>query len=47
MPSIWTERFELSSAGGIPAGFTGERAGIRYVLASCDAAGFSPLLLDE
>ncbi|MFY0583232.1 hypothetical protein ACN28S_61090 [Cystobacter fuscus] len=34
-------------AGGIPAGFTGEKAGIRYVLASCDAAGFSPLLLDE
>ena len=34
-------------AGGIPAGFTGERAGVRYVLASCDAAGFSPVLLDE
>ena len=33
-------------AGGIPAGFTGERAGVRYVLASCDAAGFSPVLLD-
>ncbi|MCP3063045.1 metallophosphoesterase [Myxococcus sp. K38C18041901] len=32
---------------GIPAGFTGERAGVRYVLASCDAAGFSPMLLDE
>lgn len=31
---------------GIPAGFVGERAGIRYVLASCDAAGFSPVLLD-
>jgi predicted phosphohydrolase len=30
---------------GIPAGFTGERAGVRYVLASCDAAGFSPVLL--
>jgi hypothetical protein len=34
-------------AGGIPAGFRGERAGVRYVLASCDAAGFSPVLLDE
>jgi predicted phosphohydrolase len=32
---------------GIPAGFTGERAGVRYVLASCDAAGFSPVLLLE
>lgn len=32
---------------GIPAGFTGERAGVRYVIASCDAAGFSPVLLDE
>ncbi|MFL5348456.1 MAG: metallophosphoesterase [Hyalangium sp.] len=32
---------------GIPAGFTGERAGVRYVLASCDAAKFSPVLLDE
>ena len=31
---------------GIPAGFVGERAGVRYVLASCDAAGFSPMLLD-
>jgi predicted phosphohydrolase len=31
---------------GIPAGFTGERAGVRYVLASCDAAGFSPVLLE-
>jgi uncharacterized protein len=32
-------------ASGIPAGFTGERAGVRYVLASCDAAGFSPVRL--
>jgi predicted phosphohydrolase len=32
---------------GIPAGFTGERAGVKYVLASCDAAGFSPVLLLE
>lgn len=32
---------------GIAAGFTGERAGVRYVLASCDAALFSPVLLDE
>ncbi len=31
---------------GIGAGFTGERAGVKYVLASCDAAGFSPVLLD-
>ncbi len=34
-------------ASGIPAGFTGERSGVRYVLASCDAAGFAPVLLDE
>lgn len=34
-------------AAGIPAGFTGERTGTRYVLASCDAAGFSPVLLAE
>jgi len=32
-------------ASGIPAGFVGERRGVRYVLASCDAAGFSPLHL--
>lgn len=32
---------------GIAAGFVGERNGVRYVLASCDAAGFSPVLLDE
>jgi predicted phosphohydrolase len=34
-------------AEGIAAGFTGERNGVRYVLASCDAAKFSPVLLDE
>jgi uncharacterized protein len=28
---------------GIPAGFVGERAGIRYQLVSCDAARFSPV----
>lgn len=32
---------------GIGAGFQGERAGVRYVLASCDAAGFKPVLLHE
>lgn len=32
-------------AAGIPAGFVGERAGVHYVLASCDAAGFSPVQL--
>lgn len=30
---------------GIPAGFTGEHGGVRYVLASCDAAGFRPVRL--
>jgi predicted phosphohydrolase len=30
---------------GIGAGFVGERNGVRYVLASCDAAGFAPVLL--
>jgi predicted phosphohydrolase len=30
---------------GIGAGFVGERAGVRYVLASCDAAGFAPVRL--
>jgi predicted phosphohydrolase len=30
---------------GIAAGFTGDRAGVKYVLASCDAAKFSPVLL--
>jgi predicted phosphohydrolase len=34
-------------AAGIAAGWVGERAGVRYVLASCDAAKFSPVLLDE
>lgn len=32
---------------GIAAGFVGERAGVRYVLASCDAAQFAPVLLHE
>jgi hypothetical protein len=32
-------------AEGIPAGFVGERKNVRYVLASCDAAGFSPVQL--
>ncbi len=32
---------------GISAGFVGERRGVRYVLASCDAAGFKPVLLHE
>ena len=31
---------------GIGAGFVGEKAGTQYVLASCDAAKFSPVLLD-
>lgn len=30
---------------GIAAGFTGEHNGVRYVLASCDAAGFRPMQL--
>ena len=30
---------------GIAAGFNGERGGVRYVLASCDAAGFAPVRL--
>lgn len=30
---------------GIPAGFTGEHGGVRYVLASCDAAAFRPVPL--
>jgi uncharacterized protein len=33
-------------ASGIAAGFVGRHAGVRYVLASCDAAQFSPVLLD-
>ncbi len=32
-------------AEGIAAGFVGERKNVRYVLASCDAAGFSPVQL--
>lgn len=32
---------------GIGVGFQGARAGVRYVLASCDAAGFKPVLLHE
>jgi len=32
---------------GISAGFVGPRNGTRYVLASCDAAGFKPVLLLE
>ncbi|MFN0063775.1 MAG: metallophosphoesterase [Myxococcaceae bacterium] len=32
---------------GIAAGFVGEHGGVRYVLASCDAAGFAPVLLHE
>ncbi len=32
---------------GIAAGFVGPRNGTRYVLASCDAAGFKPVLLLE
>jgi predicted phosphohydrolase len=30
---------------GIPLGFVGEHGGVRYVLASADAAGFRPVLL--
>jgi uncharacterized protein len=32
---------------GIGAGFVGDHGGVRYVLASCDASGFCPVLLDE
>lgn len=32
---------------GINAGFTGMHGGVKYVLASCDAAGFTPVLLDD
>ena len=32
---------------GIGAGFVGEHGGVRYVLASCDAAQFKPVLLHE
>jgi len=34
-------------AAGIAAGFVGEHGRVRYVLASCDAAKFSPVLLLE
>ncbi|MFT3711403.1 MAG: metallophosphoesterase [Archangium sp.] len=32
---------------GIGAGFVGDHGGVKYVLASCDAAKFRPVLLDE
>lgn len=32
---------------GIAAGFTGPHNGVQYVLASCDAANFTPVLLHE
>jgi uncharacterized protein len=32
---------------GIGAGFVGEHGGVKYVLASCDAARFAPVLLHE
>lgn len=32
---------------GIGAGFVGEHGGVRYVLASCDAAQFKPVLLHD
>lgn len=32
---------------GIGVGFQGPHAGVKYVLASCDAAGFKPVLLHE
>jgi hypothetical protein len=35
----------LHGKEGIAAGFQGEHGGVRYVLASCDAAGFRPVLL--
>ncbi len=35
----------LHGAEGFAAGFQGEHGGVRYVLASCDAAGFRPVLL--
>jgi predicted phosphohydrolase len=34
-------------AEGIAAGFQGVHGGVPYKLVSCDAAGFSPVLLDE
>lgn len=35
----------LHGAAGFAAGFQGEHGGVRYVLASCDFAGFKPVLL--
>jgi hypothetical protein len=35
----------LHGPEGIAAGFVGEHGGVRYVLASCDAAGFRPVQL--
>lgn len=35
----------LHGTEGFAAGFQGEHGGVRYVLASCDAAGFRPVLL--
>ena len=35
----------LHGPAGFAAGFQGEHGGVRYVLASCDAAGFRPVLL--
>ncbi|HVP62591.1 MAG TPA: metallophosphoesterase [Myxococcaceae bacterium] len=35
----------LHGVEGFAAGFQGEHGGVRYVLASCDAAGFKPVLL--
>jgi len=35
----------LHGTEGIAAGFQGEHGGVRYVLASCDAANFRPVLL--
>jgi predicted phosphohydrolase len=32
---------------GISAGFVGDHGGVRYVLASCDAANFTPVLLHD
>ena len=37
----------LHGTEGIAAGFQGEHGGVRYVLASADAAGFRPVLLLE
>jgi hypothetical protein len=37
----------LHGEQGIAAGFVGEHGGVRYVLASCDAAHFAPVLLLE